>query len=378
MKTGKWVQQSQGGFRYEAFIPNTLPPVPPLIIDNRMYTKLSSADRFLARLDGICEVLPDVYFFILMYVRKEAASSSRIEGTLATMGDALRAEVNLTDPAMPSDVNEILNYVAAMNHGTARLDSFPLSLRLISELHSVLMENVRGHDKAAGEFRNSQNRIGGDNIERATYVPPPVGELMPLLDNFEKFIHGEDELPALIKTALIHSQFEMIHPFNDGNGRVGRLLITLYLYDKKILRKPLLYLSDYFARYRDEYYNRLGAVSKYGDIEGWIMFFLDAVKAISEEAVDLSRKIIALRERDRSRLHRLGTPVAANARKLLDNLYHAPLIDAEKVRNITGLKGQNAYNLINRMMELDILKQTDGYRKRNRFFIYKEYVDLFA
>jgi len=242
-------------------------------IDDEMLNLLSSADRFLGRLDGIYELLPDVDFFIFMYIRKEATSSSQVEGTQATFYDVLKMEAKILDPTIPSDVKEIINYIEAMNYGIERLKELPLSLRLIREIHSILLKGVRGQERFPGEFRKTQNWIGGRTPKTAVYVPPPPDKLMPLLDNFEKFLHADVNIPILIKTPLIHSQFELIHPFLDGNGRTGRLLITFYLYERGILRKPLLYLSDYFRRYRSLYYDRLDAISKKDDIEGWVKFF---------------------------------------------------------------------------------------------------------
>ena len=330
-------------------------------IDDEMLNLLSSADRFLGRLDGIYELLPDVDFFIFMYIRKEATSSSQVEGTQATFYDVLKMEAKILDPTIPSDVKEIINYIEAMNYGIERLKELPLSLRLIREIHSILLKGVRGQERFPGEFRKTQNWIGGRTPKTAVYVPPPPDKLMPLLDNFEKFLHADVNIPILIKTPLIHSQFELIHPFLDGNGRTGRLLITFYLYERGILRKPLLYLSDYFRRYRSLYYDRLDAISKKDDIEGWVKFFLEAVIEISKEAVELSRKIIELRERDRKKIAYLGKS-AKPALLLLERLYNQPFITAN--------------NLIKKFLKLGVLKEW-GNRKRNRVFFYEEYLNLF-
>ncbi|MCK4255712.1 Fic family protein, partial [candidate division WOR-3 bacterium] len=285
MRAGRHIQQLQGDLSYLAFMPNFLPPKPPIKIDKVMLDLLSKADRFIGRLDMITEVLPDPDFFIFMYVRKEATSSSQVEGTQATFADVLKVEANIKDPAIPDDVQEILNYIEAMNYGIKRLGSLPLSLRLIREIHQLLLRGVRGKHKNPGELRKSQNWVGGRTINTASYVPPPVSELPLLLDNLEKFFYDKSPMPILIKTAIIHSQFELIHPFLDGNGRVGRLLITFYLCQQEILQRPLLYLSDYFKRYRSEYYDKLSTIHKKDNFEDWIKFFLDGVIEISKEAV---------------------------------------------------------------------------------------------
>ncbi|PIP11898.1 MAG: cell filamentation protein Fic, partial [bacterium (Candidatus Stahlbacteria) CG23_combo_of_CG06-09_8_20_14_all_40_9] len=307
--------------------------------------------------------------------RKEAISSSQVEGTQATFADVLKVEANIKDPAIPDDVQEILNYIEAMNYGIKRLESLPLSLRLIREIHQILLRGVRGKYKNPGEFRESQNWVGGRTINTASYVPPPVSELSPLLDNLEKFFYDKSPMPILIKTALIHSQFELIHPFLDGNGRVGRLLITFYLCQQEILQKPLLYLSDYFKRYRTEYYDRLGAIHKKDNFEDWIKFFLDGVIEISKEAVNLSRKIVNLREQDVKKVSNLGKSTKS-ALSLLESLYKSPIITVKSVEKATGLSPSNANALVEKFVNLEILEKV-GERKRNRRFVYKKYLALF-
>ncbi len=376
MKTGNWVKQLSGELSYEAFIPDSMPPEPPLNINGEMITLLSTADRFFGRLDGICELLPDVDFFILMYKRKEATSSAQIEGTTATLDDLLKAGAEIQDPTIPEDVKEIINYIEAMNYGIGRLKELPLSLSLIREIHEILLKNTRGHNRMPGEFRKTQNWIGGKNINTASYVPPPPEHLMPLLDNFEKFLHDGTPIPTLIKIALIHSQFELIHPFLDGNGRTGRLLTTFYLFERGVLKKPLLYLSDYFRRYRSQYLDKLDAISKKGDMEGWVKFFLEAVIEISKEAVELSREIINLREKDREKVSSLGKSTR-RAVGLLEKLYSEPIITTKIVKETTGLSTPNAIALINKLIKLGILQESTPARKRNRIYYYKDYLDLF-
>ena len=375
MRVGRHIQQLQEDLSYQAFMPNFLPPKPPIKIDKITLDLLSKADRFLGRLDMITEVLPDPDFFIFMYIRKEATSSSQVEGTQATFADVLKVEANIKDPAIPDDVKEILNYIEAMNYGIKRLESLPLSLRLIREIHQILLRGVRGKYKNPGEFRESQNWVGGRTINTASYVPPPVSELSPLLDNLEKFFYDKSPMPILIKTALIHSQFELIHPFLDGNDRVGRLLITFYLCQQEILQKPLLYLSDYFKRYRTEYYDRLGAIHKKDNFEDWIKFFLDGVIEISKEAVNLSRKIVNLREQDVKKVSNLGKSTKS-ALSLLESLYKSPIITVKSVEKATGLSPSNANALVEKFVNLEILEKV-GERKRNRRFVYKKYLALF-
>ncbi|MCK4256741.1 Fic family protein, partial [candidate division WOR-3 bacterium] len=253
--------------------------------------------------------------------------------------------------------------------------SLPLSLRLIREIHQLLLRGVRGKHKNPGELRKSQNWVGGRTINTASYVPPPVSELPPLLDNLEKFFYAKSPMPSLIKTALIHSQFELIHPFLDGNGRAGRLLITFYLFQQEILQKPLLYLSDYFRRYRSEYYDKLSTIHKKDNFEDWIKFFLDGVIEISKEAVSLSRKIVNLREQDVKKVSNLGKSTKS-ALSLLESLYKSPIITIKSVEKATGLSPSNANALVEKFGNLEILDKV-GERKRNRRFVYKKYLNLF-
>jgi len=265
-RAGKYVRQIGG---YKAFIPKNLPPDPPIKMDGEMLTLLSQADRELGRLDGSTETLPNPDLFVFMYVRKEAVLSSQIEGTQASLMDVLEFEAHAVRTGRPKDVHEVVNYVAAMNYGLDRLKSLPLSLRLIREIHAALLEGVRGSKRNPGEFRRSQNWVGpnGSTLASAIYVPPPPHEMGMALDNFEKFLHDKTSMPFLIKVGIAHAQFETIHPFVDGNGRVGRLLITFLLCQKEILKHPLLYLSHYFKLHRSEYYDRLQAIRDVGNWE---------------------------------------------------------------------------------------------------------------
>lgn len=374
MRSGRYVTQLREDLQYKAFVPNSLPF--EIKMDSELQSLLSKADLSFGRLDGIAETLPDVDFFILMYIRKEATLSSQVEGTQATFADVLKAEAKIKDLEIHKDVDEVLNYIKAMNYGLKRLKTLPLSLRLTKEIHKILLTGVRGEGRNPGEFRKSQNWMGGGpSIQRADFVPAPHQEIMPLLDNLEKFLYDQSPIPLLIKTGLIHVQFENIHPFLDGNGRIGRLLITFYLCQQKVLGKPLLYLSDFFKKYRQEYYDRLNAFHRKDDIEGWLKFFLEGVNITSNEAVETSKKIIKLREEDLKKVLTLGRS-APKATLVFNSLFHTPLTTIGDVEKITGLKNPNALALVNKLVKLEILTETTG-RKRNRIFAYERYIKLF-
>lgn len=375
MRSGKFSKQLEGDLTYKAFIPNVLTKNIPIEIDNILLKKLSEADLVLGRLDGLTDLLPDSDFFILMYVKKEATSSAQIEGTRATFNDLLIHEAKIEDPKIPDDIKEITNYVEAMNYGVSRLESLPLSLRLIRELHKILLTDTRGASKKPGEFRKSQNWIGGRTISLASYVPPPVEDMKRLLDNFEKYLHDKSGIPIIVKAALLHAHFEMIHPFLDGNGRIGRLLITFYLYHENILKKPLLYLSDYFKKHRQDYYDRLSAISRNDKYEEWIKYFLDGVVTVSNDAINRTGKIIDLRNKDIERIMSLGKATKSGI-KLLNYLYSNPIVTGNLVEEITGLSASNARNLISRFEGLGILKQI-GQAKRGKKYQHKKYLDLF-
>lgn len=373
MRSGKYITQLKGELQYKAFVPNFLPF--EIKSDDEFQSLLSKADLALGRLDGIAETLPDVDFFILMYIRKEATLSSQVEGTQATFADVLKAEAKVEDLEIRKDVDEILNYIKAMDYGLEQLKSFPLSLRLIKEIHKILLEGVRGEGREPGEFRKSQNWIGGATIQRASFIPTTPQEVMTLLDNFEKYLHDKSLMPTLVKTGLLHAQFENIHPFLDGNGRIGRLLITFYLCQQKTLDKPLLYLSDFFKKYRQKYYDRLNAFHEKDDIEGWLKFFLEGVAVTAEQAVETSKNILKLREDGLKKILSLGrsTPKAT---LVFNSLFHTPLATIKDVERITGLKNPNALALVNKLVKLEILKETTG-RKRNKVFAYQQYIKLF-
>ncbi len=373
MRAGKYINQLQGDLQFKAFVPNPLPF--EINMDLTLQDLLSRGNIALGRLDGIAEILPDVDFFILMYVRKEATLSSQVEGTQATFCDVLKAEAKIQDMEIHRDVDEILNYIKAMDHGLKSLPAFPLSLRLIKEIHKILLEGVRGEWKNPGEFRASQNWVGGATINTASFIPAPPGELMSLLDNVEKFLHDPSPLPILIKTGLIHAQFENIHPFLDGNGRIGRLLITFYLCQQGVLKKPLLYLSEFFKINRQNYYDRLNALHERDDIEGWLKFFIEGVTITSDKAVATARKILQLRNSDIQKVMSLGRS-AHRGNQLLDHLYRTPIINIKAVERIAGLRNPNASALVRKFVDIGILQEAPG-RRRNKFFSYQSYINLF-
>jgi Fic family protein len=365
---------------YRAFMPASLPPDPPVRMDGELRVLLSRADRALGRLDGSVATLPNADLFVFMYVRKEAVLSSQIEGTQSSLQDLLAAEADLFDAVdVPRDVDEVVNYVRAMNHGLSRLGELPLSVRRIREIHEQLMEGVRGGRLTPGELRRSQNWIGpgGAGLRDAVFVPPPA-ELVPqALSELETFLHSPDDLPLLVKIGLVHAQFETIHPFLDGNGRVGRLLITFLLTERGVLEKPVLYLSHYLKQRRAEYYDRLQAVRDDGDWEGWIAFFLRGVAEVAGEATETARRVLLLREKHRSDITMGLGRAAANGYRVLESLFDRPIISVGDAQRLTGTGFAAANQLVARMAELGILREITG-NARNRRFRYEPYVRLFT
>lgn len=369
-RAGVYVRQSAG---YRAFIPSHLPPNPPIDMDDELRVLLSNADRMLGRLDGVASILPNPDLFVAMYVRHEAVLSSQIEGTQSTLEDVLDYEAAGAIHHQPLDVEEVVNYVRAMNHGLTRLDTLPLSLRFIREVHEHLLRDVRGGERNPGNFRTSQNWIGPKDcpLRDAEFIPPPPHEMSTALDNLEKFLHERHELPPLIHCALAHAQFETIHPFLDGNGRVGRLLITLLLCERQILERPLLYLSYYFKAHRAQYYDRLMGIRHDGDWEGWLKFFLRGVQEVSRGATDTARAILLLRERHRQQLH--GSP---NSLQLHDALFQNPIISIRQAQARLGCSFVTAQRTVEHMAALGFLQEFTGNR-RNRRYRYQPYIDLF-
>ena len=373
MRSGQFVKQVEG---HRAFVPTPLPPTnPPLQFDPELQRLLSEADRALGRLDGVTSRLPNPDIFVAMYVRQEAVLSSQIEGTQSTLEDVLQFEIDARGDDRPKDVEEVVNYVRAMNYGLGRLREFPLSKRLIREIHAELMAGVRGGDKEPGEFRCSQNWIGpaGCNLATATFVPPPPAELRHALDDLERFLHDEEQL-ILVHCGLVHAQFETIHPFLDGNGRVGRLLITFLLCQRGILHQPLLYLSSYLKQRRGEYYDRLTAVRERGDWEGWLKFFLRGVAGVSREAAETAGRILDLRERHRALLKEAKAPAATFT--LLDDLYEHPITTVKLTAERLGVTVVTASRLIKNFEAVGLLREMTGH-SRNRRYSYDPYLALF-
>ena len=365
-----------GGYR--AFIPAPLPPDPPVEITGELQVLLSQADRALGRLDGSIQTLPHPDLFVLMYVRKEAVLSSQIEGTQSSLQDLLAAEARIFAPNRASDVGEVLNYVTAMNHGLRRLSEIPVSIRLIREIHAKLLQDTRGSHLTPGELRSSQNWIGpaGCTLHEALFVPPPPHQVADDMSQLERFIHADTDLPLLVKIGLAHAQFETIHPFLDGNGRVGRLLITFLLCEQGVLQKPVLYLSWFFKQHRQQYYDELQSVRDAGTWERWLAFFLRGVAEVSGQATDTARRILALREEHRRVITDGFGRAAANGHRVLEHIYEHPIVSVGDVRLLTGTTYTAANNLVARMAGCGILREFTG-RTRHRRFRYQNYIDLF-
>jgi Fic family protein len=363
---------------YKAFIPAPLPPKPPVQIAGELQVLLSQADRALGRLDGSIQTLPNPDLFVYMYVRKEAVLSSQIEGTQSSLQDVLAAEAHIFSPDRPRDVNEVVNYVRAMNYGLQRLAELPVSVRLIREIHTELLQGVRGSHLTPGELRTSQNWIGpgGCTLNEATFVPPPHHQVQDMLGDLEKFLHTDTGLPLLIKIGLAHAQFETIHPFLDGNGRVGRLLITFLLCEQRVLLKPVLYLSYFFKRNRQQYYEQLQSVRDAGTWEQWLTFFLRGIIEVSQQATTTARGILALREAHRNIIIEHLGRAAGNGHRVLEYLYEHPIVSVKEIQILTGITYPAANDLVARMANIGILLEFTG-QSRNRRFRYESYIGLF-
>lgn len=375
-RAGRYITQPTG---YRAFMPAPLPPEPALALGGEFQGLLSAADRALGRLDGSVLTLPNPDLFVFMYVRKEAVLSSQIEGTQSSLQDLLAAEAQLFEQTLPRDVDEVINYVRAMNHGLARLAELPVSVRLIRETHAELMRGVRGGRLQPGGLRTSQNWIGpaGCTLNTATFVPPPHHMVPAALGDLENFLHATDDLPPLVKIALAHVQFETIHPFLDGNGRVGRLLITFLLTERGVLHKPVLYLSHYFKQHRQTYYEHLQAVRDQGAWEAWLAFFLRGVIEVAGEAAETARRILQLREQHRSAITTQLGRAAGNGHKVLESLFDRPIVAVNDVQKMTGTTYAAANILVSRLVTLGVLSEMTGYA-RNRRFRYAPYIALFS
>jgi Fic family protein len=373
---GTYRQQPQG---YKAFIPAPFPPTEGFTFDSSLVKKASEATRLVGKLDGITKLLPDLDFFLLMYLRKDAAASSQIEGTMATMVDAIEAEVG-TNNNIPDDVDDILHYIRALRYGMerAKIDDFPFSLRFLRELHRELMSQARASQYASpGEFRQTQNWIGGTRPDNARFVPPPVTEMTRSLGELEKYIYQEDATLTIVKAGLLHAQFEIIHPFLDGNGRTGRMFITFFLWHQRFLETPVLFLSSFFRKYQKHYYEKLTDYHN-GDVGAWIDFFLDGVIEISDEAIAIVDKITSLRERDLMKIQKLGKRAAESAVPIIPKLYAQPIVNVSIIQQWTGYSRPGAQEVINRFIKLKILSPKDKDIKYGQSYIYEEYLNIFS
>ena len=377
IEIGKTILQREG---FMAFVPNAFPPSEYFDFDPKILKKNNEATRLLGKLDGITKLLPDSDFFLLMYLRKDATSSSQIEGTMATMIDAIEAEVKVNEN-IPEDVDDILHYIKALDYGIARVtnDDFPIALRFIRELHGRLMQKARAtHFSDPGEFRKTQNWIGGTRPDNARFVPPPVIEMHKALNDLEEFFYKDDSIPTVIKAGIVHAQFETIHPFLDGNGRTGRMLIVFYLWKEKFLEKPVLFLSSYFKKHQQVYYERLaGYHSEEGKVSEWIEFFLDGVIEIANEAIDIVSEITVLREQDMEKIQSLGKRASESAILVLPKLYGQPIVNNTIIQKWTGFTRAGAQTVINRFIKIGILTPKDKDKKYGQSYVYKRYIDIF-
>ena len=362
-----------GEAQYMSFVPNPLPPIPEIDMNREMIDALVSASRSLTALESVSSRIPNINLFVSMYVRKEALMSSQIEGTQATLEDVL-------DPMAENNTNrnvaDVVNYIKATEYAINRLKTLPLCNRLIKETHSVLMENVRGQEKSPGEFRYSQNWIGGQGstLKNARYIPPCPEDMKTAMSDLEKYMNSEDNLDCLVRAALIHYQFETIHPFLDGNGRVGRLLILLFLMEKKVLTTPALYISYFLKKNRIEYYDRMTEVRNKGNFEQWILFFLTALHESAQDAMKTIEELTVLHDRNATRIESMGR-AKTNARLLFDYLQANPIIDTVKTAKALGLSFNTTSSAVRRLLDAGILVRT-GNKSRNRTFAYAEYLDI--
>lgn len=369
-EAGKYINQGY----YKSFQPNSINKQ-WLLDDMELIQLLSKADRHLGRLDMYSEHIPDIDLFISMHVLKEATQSSKIEGTQTNMEEALLDEENISS-GKRDDWEEVHNYIQAMNKAIELLPKLPFSSRLIKQTHKLLLQGVRGEHKLPGQFRTSQNWIGGASINDAKFIPPIHTSINELMGDLENFTHNEDVyFPDLLKIGMIHYQFETIHPFLDGNGRVGRLLITLYLVDKAILRKPILYLSDFFERHKSLYYDNLMRVRTHNDLKQWLKFFLVGIIETAQKGVQTFDEILKLKAQTEQNLQTLGSRTN-NAQKIIQYMFTRPMIDIDVVVEVTGASKRTAYNLIHDLENLNVLKEITG-GKRNKQYIFEDYLKLF-
>lgn len=376
-ETGRYESTSAGGEQVRAFVPHALPPAePPLVIEGELAERVRAAEQALVRLELAGEMVPSLDWFIYAFVRKEAVLSSQIEGTQATLMDLLNYEAKSDAPPPNADVEEVCNYLDALTFAREQLadpSGLPLSMRLLNETHQLLLRGVRGENKQPGEVRRSQNWIGGSRPGNAAYVPPPPNLLPEVLSAFERYIHADDSLPPVVRAGLLHVQFETIHPYLDGNGRIGRLLVTLLLEHWRLLTRPLLYLSLFFKRHRQEYYRRLNAVRVDGDWDAWLDFFLDGVATIADEAVATSRDLFTLVTADRQRvIHHTGVNLLAV--QLFERLPNKPIVTAPWVVEALSTTKPTAGRAIEALEAAGVLVETTG-KKRDRVYAYQAYLD---
>jgi len=372
-RAGEYRTNLSGKLQYKSFLPQPLPPNPPVEIDEETVRLLSEGSRKIGVLEGLSRQIANVDLFVSMYIRKEALLSSQIEGTQATLDDILdpRAEENTN-----LDVAEVLNYIKASRHAVARLTELPLCNRLLKETHRILMEGVRGEEKNPGEFRRSQNWIGpaGRALKDAIFVPPNPEDMLKAMSDLEKFMHTGDELDPFIKAALIHYQFVTIHPFLDGNGRIGRLLITLFFIERRLLRDEILYISYFLKRNRIEYYDRLMEVREKGYFEQWVKFFLRAVDESARDAIQTMEKLIRLHEQNVERVKQTGK-AAKTVTRVFHYLEKSPIVEIKRTSEALGISYNAAANAVRILVELDILQQTVNVQ-RNRVFAYEAYLEI--
>ncbi|MQL50504.1 Fic family protein [Photorhabdus khanii] len=376
--TGHYVPSIAGGVACQAFVPHPLPPVPPLDINSKLQRRINEAMLALGRLDAISTFLPDEHLFLYSYVRKEAVMSSQIEGTQSSLSDLMLFEMEGMPGVPMDDVQEVSCYVNALSLGVQRIqESYPITFRLIKELHTALMTSRRGISRGPGEFRQNQVWIGGHRADEATFIPPPANELADCWAALEKFINDVPEpTDPLIKAALAHVQFETIHPFMDGNGRLGRLLIPLILVEAKVLSQPLLYLSVFFKKHRQTYYERLQQVRITGDWEAWLLFFVDAVTATATQAVNIAQQLYQLHREHKKLLQPLGR-IENSASQILDALFEHPIVNINKLVQLTGLTPATIGKVMERLSQADLVlvSELTG-QKRNRVYAYNRYIEI--
>ena len=372
-RAGKFVDNLTGEATYQSCKPNPLPPVPEILLDEEIVKLVVDANRQLAKLDTASQLISNADLFISMYVRKEALISSQIEGTQCTLDDVLDPEVDMNANL---DVSDVVNYVKATQYAIQRLENLPLCCRLMKEVHEKLMEGVRGQDKTPGEFRHSQNWIGPANcsLKDARYIPPNVQDMEEAMSDLERYMNENVEYDPLIRVALIHYQFETIHPFLDGNGRIGRLLILLYLMEQKVLSKPVIYISYFLKKNQVEYYDRISEVRRSGNFEQWIKFFLEAVSKAATDSLESIRQLSILHDKNIARLP-ISNRKKDNLRAVFEYIEQYPIIDIKKTAKELGISYNTAATVVKKLVELGILQETTN-KARNRVFAYEEYLDI--